>query len=78
MKLLCQLNNVSTDDELFALITGSFKAKITQWNYFINWKKVVKNIKPIEKELNLLNYSEIPIHLYDGSKKSDFFDKSDF
>jgi type II restriction enzyme len=56
MKLLCQLNNVSTDDELFALITGSFKAKITQWNYFINWKKVVKNIKPIEKELNLLNY----------------------
>jgi hypothetical protein len=25
-----------------------------------------------------LYYSEIPIHLYDGSKKSDFFDPSDF
>jgi type II restriction enzyme len=25
------------------------------WDYFVNWEKVHKNIKPIEKELNLLN-----------------------
>jgi glycosyltransferase involved in cell wall biosynthesis len=29
-------------------------------------------------EEGVTGYSEIPIHLYDGSKKSDFFDKSDF
>ena len=56
MKSLCKFNNVSTDDELFELISTSFKEKITQWNYFVNWKKVLENINPIEKELNLLNF----------------------
>ena len=28
---------------------------ITQFDYFVNWGKVFKNITPIEKELNLLN-----------------------
>lgn len=55
MKKLCQLLN-KTNDELFEEITSSFKHKITQWDYFVNWKKVIQNIKPIEKELNLLNY----------------------
>ncbi|GAB4127969.1 MAG: type II restriction endonuclease [Ignavibacteriales bacterium] len=41
---------------LFEEITSSFKDKITQWNYFVNWKKVLQNIEPIERELNLLNY----------------------
>ena len=47
---------VRTDDELFKLITDTFKNKITQWSYFVNWKKVLENVAPIEKELNLLNY----------------------
>ncbi|GIW70448.1 MAG: type II restriction endonuclease MjaIII [Patescibacteria group bacterium] len=55
MKKLCQLLNKSEDD-LFQEITSSFKDKITQWDYFVNWKKVLQNIEPIEKELNLLNY----------------------
>ena len=55
MKKLCQLLN-KTEDELFEEITSSFKHKITQWSYFVNWKKVLQNITPIEKELNLLNY----------------------
>ena len=55
MKKLCQLLN-KTEDELFDEISSSFKEKITQWNYFVNWKKVLQNIKPVEKELNLLNY----------------------
>ena len=55
MKKLCQSLN-KTDDELFEEITSSFKHKITQWDYFVNWEKVLQNIKPIEKELNLLNY----------------------
>ena len=28
---------------------------ILQYDYFVNWAKVLKNIEPIEKELNLLN-----------------------
>ncbi len=55
MKKLCQLLN-KNEDVLFEEITSSFKDKITQWNYFVNWKKVLQNIEPIEKELNLLNY----------------------
>lgn len=55
MKKLCQLLN-KTEDELFEEIASSFKSKITMWDYFVNWKKVLQNIEPIEKELNLLNY----------------------
>jgi type II restriction enzyme len=55
MKKLCQLLN-KTENELFEEIAASFKNKITQWSYFVNWKKVLQNIEPVEKELNLLNY----------------------
>jgi len=55
MKKLCQLLDKS-EDKLFNEIVSSFKRKITQWNYFVNWHKVLQNIEPIEKELNLLNY----------------------
>lgn len=56
MNKLCQLLSLESDDILFTQITGSFKEKgILLWDYFVNWEKVHKNIKPIEKELNLLN-----------------------
>lgn len=56
MNKLCQLLNLESDDILFKQITSSFKEKgILLWDYFVNWEKVHKNIKPIEKELNLLN-----------------------
>lgn len=56
MNKLCQLLSLDNEDVLFDKITQSFKQKITQWSYFVDWKKVFKNISPIEKELNLLNY----------------------
>jgi type II restriction enzyme len=56
MNKLCQLLKLDSDDILFNQITSSFKEKgILLWDYFVNWEKVHKNIKPIEKELNLLN-----------------------
>ncbi len=56
MNKLCQLLKIESEDLLFQQITSSFKDKgITLWSYFVNWEKVHKNIKPIEKELNLLN-----------------------
>lgn len=56
MNKLCNLLSLENNDELFEKITQSFKEKITQWDYFVNWTKVLNNIAPIEKELNLLNY----------------------
>ena len=55
MNKLTTLLNLESDDELFKLITSTFKEKITQWDYFVDWNKVFRNITPIEKELNLLN-----------------------
>lgn len=55
MNKLCHLLNFQNENELFDKITKSFKSKITQWNYFINWEKVLRNIEPIETELNILN-----------------------
>lgn len=56
MNKLCQLLKVESDDVLFTQITSTFKEKgILLWDYFVNWEKVHKNIKPIEIELNILN-----------------------
>jgi len=56
MNKLCNLLNLRNEDELFTKITTSFKDKITQWNYFVNWDKVFINVKMFEQELNILNY----------------------
>ncbi|HNW97615.1 MAG TPA: type II restriction endonuclease [Bacteroidales bacterium] len=56
MNKLCALLNLNNDDELFDKITQSFKEKITTWDYFVNWKKVLINVELFEKELNILNY----------------------
>jgi len=56
MKILTKLLNLKTDDELFDYFKDTLKVKgITQWNYFVNWEKVYRNVIPFEKELNLLN-----------------------
>lgn len=55
MNKLCQLLNLENEDKLFDQITNSFKEKITQWDYFVNWKKVFGNIEKIDVELNILN-----------------------
>src|SRR5690606_26078419 len=55
MNKLARLLRLPSDDELFDLITSSFKNKITEWTYFVDWQKVLQNVAPIEKELNLLN-----------------------
>ena len=56
MKKLCNLLNLQNEDLLFDKITQSFKEKITRWDYFVNWEKVIINVKMFEKELNILNY----------------------
>jgi len=56
MNKLCKLLSCSNDDEVFKRIASGFKEKITCWDYFVNWEKVVVNVKLFEKELNILNY----------------------
>ena len=52
---LAKLLNIQSDDELFELTTNSFRSKITQWDYFVNWGKVFANMQSVEVELNILN-----------------------
>jgi len=54
MKKICAISRKS-EDETFNYILRTLKDKITRWDYFVNWKKVLSNIEPIERELNLLN-----------------------
>ncbi len=56
MNKLCNLLDLQNDDLLFDKITQSFKEKITRWDYFVNWEKVIVNVQLFEKELNILNY----------------------
>ncbi len=54
MKKVCEIAE-KTEEEYFNCLIDTLKNKITQWDYFVNWKKVLGNIAPIENELNLLN-----------------------
>lgn len=56
MNKLCKLLNFPNEDFLFNKITQGFKDKITRWDYFVNWEKVILNVQLFEKELNILNY----------------------
>lgn len=56
MKKLTKWLDLESDDALFEYFQSTLKLKgITQWDYFVNWEKVYGNVKPFEKELNLLN-----------------------
>ena len=56
MKNLTRILNFKSDDQLFDYIIDTLKLDgILQWNYFVNWDKVCRNIDRYEKELNLLN-----------------------
>lgn len=54
MKKICEIAGLS-EDEFFSYFIKTLKVKITKWDYFVNWEKVMKNVEPIERELNLLN-----------------------
>ena len=56
MKNLTRILNFKSDDQLFDYLIDTLKLDgILQWNYFVDWAKVYRNIVPFEKELNLLN-----------------------
>lgn len=56
MKNLTRILNFKSDDQFFDYLIDTLKLDgILQWNYFVNWSKVYRNLGPLEKELNLLN-----------------------
>lgn len=42
--------------EVFDYLMTSLKNKITGWDYFVNWSKVLGNVREVEIDLNILNY----------------------
>ncbi|MDO9580323.1 MAG: type II restriction endonuclease [Bacteroidales bacterium] len=43
------------ENKAYDYFSSTLKDKITRWDYFVNWKKVLSNISTIEHELNLMN-----------------------
>ena len=49
-----KLNN--NNEEVFDYFISTLNKSLYTWDYFVDWKKIQKNISNIEKELNILNY----------------------
>lgn len=49
------MNNLYQPEHFDKFISTLSLKGILQYDYFVNWAKVLNNIEPIEKELNLLN-----------------------
>lgn len=47
--------NCKTPDDVFEYLISNLKETIKSWDYFVNWKKVIKNYRDVETSLNLLN-----------------------
>lgn len=47
--------NCNNEDEVFSYLISSLKETIKSFDYFVNWKKVIKNYDDVEASLNLLN-----------------------
>lgn len=59
MKYLNTYKNLGLENDenkVFEYFIKSLKESIYTWEYFVDWKKINKNTKSIEKELNILNY----------------------
>ncbi|WP_265087673.1 DpnII family type II restriction endonuclease [Psychrobacter sp. N25K4-3-2] len=55
MDSVTNLNNLYQNEHFEKFVNTLNIKGILQYDYFVNWAKVLNNIEPIEKELNLLN-----------------------
>jgi len=55
-KNLAHFFHCQTEDELFKYIIETITNNIKTWSYFVNWDKVITNVKNHEVELNIMNY----------------------
>jgi len=58
----------NNESDVFLYLIHSLNDSIRYWDYFVNWSKVLGNIKDIEIDLNILNYligkEDIEEHFY--------------
>ncbi|MFT4243835.1 MAG: type II restriction endonuclease [Candidatus Woesearchaeota archaeon] len=47
---------LSNEEEVFDYLINTLSSSIFTWDFFTDFEKVKKNVKKIEKELNLMNY----------------------
>ena len=47
--------NCANADQVFDYLISTLASSIKDWDYFVNWKKVLENYNKIKPELNLLN-----------------------
>lgn len=47
--------NLHSNEDIFDYLISTLKNSIFTWDYFVDFPKVIKNTKSIEKELNILN-----------------------
>jgi len=46
----------NSPDEVFDYFKSTLNSSITYWDYFVNWEKVLGNVRDLEIDLNTLNY----------------------
>lgn len=59
MKYLTTYKNLGLENDInkvFDYFIKTLKESIFTWEYFVDWEKIDRNTKNIEKELNILNY----------------------
>jgi hypothetical protein len=58
----------NNESDVFLYLINSLNDSIRYWDYFVNWSKVLGNIKDLEIDLNILNYligkEDIEEHFY--------------
>lgn len=47
--------NCNTEDQIFDFLINNLQKSISDWSFFVDWKKIQENIAKIEIELNILN-----------------------
>lgn len=48
--------DLKSDDEVFDYLTGTFTDAVRDWDYFVNWEKVVRNTQKLKEKLDSLNH----------------------
>ncbi len=45
----------NNEDEIFNYLINNLQPSISDWEFFVGWEKIKKNVEKIETELNILN-----------------------
>ena len=55
-RVFAKVLGCKNEEEVFSYLCNTLNDSIKYWDYFVNWPKVIGNIKDLEVDLNILNY----------------------